>query len=424
MTNMPGSTTARSAAVADDYRRIRQTTRLLAEPLSPEDAVLCSLRDASPAKWHLAHTSWFFERHVLGAARGSDHVYFDRSYGRLFDPDSPGARDDTRGLLSRPDLECVYEYRDWIDLKLLALLTDAGFDPDLTRTIELGLQHEQRHQEFLLADLKHLLALNPLRPAYYARATGAGTVAGEAPAPLRMLDFEGGLQWLGTDEAGFAFAAERPRHRVWLEPFALADRLVTNSEYRAFIDDGGYTRAEFWRRDGWASVRREGWKRPLYWSDDESALHYTLHGMEPLNPHAPVLHVSYYEADAYARWAGMRLPSEAEWEAAACGAALQGPFLEAGTFAPAVARRAVSLSLQQMYGVAWQWTSSAGRAYPGARDGALRRYDASDDPGRLVVRGGSCVTPSGHVRPSYRRFLAADARWQFTGIRLAKDRIE
>lgn len=426
MTHMPGFTAARSAGLADDYRRIRQTTRILAEPLTPEDAALCSLRDASPAKWHLAHTSWFFERHVLSAARGAEHVCFDRSFGCLFDPDSAGAREGTRSLLSRPDLESVYEYRDWTDLKVLALLADGALDPQRDRTVELGLQHEQRHQEFLLADVKHLLAANPLRPAYYMRSAGTPATEGAQPAPLRLLDFEGGLQWIGAGDDGFAYACERPRHREWLEPFALADRLVTNAEYRAFVDDGGYERAELWRRDGWVACRREGWRHPLHWSADDPAQHFTLHGMEPLDDDAPVLHVGYDEADAYARWAGMRLPTEAEWETAARTVPLQGPFLESGTFVPAVARRAGPPSLQQMYGVAWQWTSSAGRAYPGARprEAALRHYDACDEPGHLVVRGGSCVTPSGHTRSSYRRFLHPDARWQFTGIRLAKDRIE
>lgn len=426
MTSTPGSAAAQSASLADDYRRIRQTTRILAEPLSPEDAVLCSLRDASPAKWHLAHTSWFFERHVLSAARGEGHVCFDRSFGCLFDPDSAGARDGTRSLLSRPDLECVYEYRDWIDLKVLALLAEATLDPRHARTVELGLQHEQRHQEFLLADVKHLLAASPLRPAYYARTPGSTDVDEAHPAPLRLLDFEGGLQWLGAADTGFAFAGERPRHRQWLEPFALADRLVTNAEYRAFIDDGGYERAELWRKDGWAACQRGAWKRPLYWSAEDPTRHFTLHGMEPLDDDAPVLHVSCHEADAYARWAGLRLPTEAEWETAAREVPLQGPFLESGTFGPAVARSATSPSPRQLYGVAWQWTSSVARPYAGSRPlaGPLHRYDACDEPGHPVVRGGSCVTPSGHVRASYRRSLAADARWQFTGIRLAKDRIE
>lgn len=426
MSHTPGFAAAQSASLADDYRRIRQTTRILAEPLSPEDAALCSLCDASPAKWHLAHTSWFFERHVLSAAHGEGHVHFDRSFGCLFDPDAAGARDGTRSLLSRPDLECVYEYRDWIDLKVLALLAEPALDPRHARAIELGLHHEQRHQESLLADIKHLFSASPLQPAYYARTPGSTATAGVHPAPLRLLDFEGGLQWLGAADTGFAFACERPRHRRWLEPFALAERLVTNAEYRAFIDDGGYERAELWRRDGWATCRREGWRRPLYWSAEDPARHFTLHGLEPLDDAAPVLHVSHYEADAYARWAGLRLPTEAEWETAAREVPLQGPFLESGTFGPAVARSATSASPRQMYGVAWQWTRSIDRPYAGSRpvEGPLRRYDLCDEQGHPVVRGGSCVTPSGHVRPSYRRSLSAEARWQFTGIRLAKDRIE
>jgi ergothioneine biosynthesis protein EgtB len=426
MTNPPGSTATQGAGLADDYRRIRQTTRILAEPLSAEDTALCSLPEARPAKWHLAHTSWFFERHVLHEARGEEHVPFDRCFGRLFDRDSPVVHDGTRALLSRPEMETVYEYRDWIDLRVLSLLADTTLASGFAEVVEFGLQHEQRHQEWMLADVKHLLSRHPLQPAYYSRPAGVPDVDAPASAATRMLDFEGGLHWVGAGDAGFAFASERPRHRQWLEPFALADRLVTNDEYRAFIGDGGYDRPELWLADGWRVCCRHGWRRPLYWTADEPAMHFTLGGLQPLDGDAPVIHLSFYEADAFARWAGARLPNEAEWETAARKVTLQGPFLESGTFGPAVARAAVTPSLQQMYGVAWQWTSSACRPYPGPRvaEGALRRYESCDTADRLAVRGGSCVTPSGHVRPSYRGFLEADARWQFTGLRLAKDRIE
>jgi ergothioneine biosynthesis protein EgtB len=426
MTYTTGSVATQAADLADQYRRIRHTTRILAEPLSPEDATLCSLREASPAKWRLAHTSWFFERHALSAARGEEHVCFDRTFGDLFDLGGAGARDGTRALLSRPSLESVLEYRDWVDLRILALLADPVLGPRFAANIEFGLQHEQRHQEFLLVDVKHLFSTSPLRPAYYAGPARVPDADAASAAPARMFDFDGGLQWVGAADAGFAFACERPRHRKWLEPFAIADRLVTNDEYRAFIDAGGYERAEFWLEDGWALVEQQGWRMPLYWESDDPAQHFTLHGVRPLDGAAPVLHVSYYEAEAYARWAGARLPTEAEWETAARTVAPRGPFLESGTFAAGAAQRAAGPSLRQMYGVAWQWTSSTGRAYAGGRAGedALRRYDACDASGHLVVRGGSCVTPSGHVRPSYRRFLRPEARWQFTGIRLAKDRIE
>lgn len=428
MTNPPGFPAAQAACLADDYRRIRQTTRILAEPLSAEDAALQSMDDASPAKWHLAHTSWFFERHVLHAARGEEHVPFDRSFGRLFDLEGDGASAAVRGKLSRPDLETVLDYRDWIDLRVLALLTEGAQGARIADVVELGLQHEQRHQEWMLADVKNLLAHNPLQPAYYSRPAGVPGFDDERPAPVRMLDFDGGLQLVGAGDAGFAFAAERPRHRTWLEPFALADRLVTNDEYRAFMDDGGYERPECWLPEGWKARCARGWTAPLYWSKDEPALHFTLGGLQPIDGAAPVVHVSFYEADAYARWAGARLPTEAEWETGARKVALQGPFLEAGTFAPTVAHAPVgAAALQQMYGVAWQWTTSPFRPYSGhcgGPDAALRRYDAPFETHHLVVRGGSCVTPSGHVRPSYRRSLDARSRWQFTGIRLAKDQEE
>ncbi|HET7202942.1 MAG TPA: ergothioneine biosynthesis protein EgtB [Steroidobacteraceae bacterium] len=429
MTSPSGSAAAQAACLADDYRRIRQTTRVLAEPLSPEDAALQSMPSASPAKWHLAHTSWFFEEHVLRAARRDDHVAFDPLFGRLFGSRSgavPPWPRERRGLISRPDLETVLDYRDWTDLRVLALLGDAADAPRFAEVVEFGLHHEQRHQERLLADLKHLLAFNPAAPAYYARPAAVPDTEPARAAAMRMLEFEGGLQTLGAGDAGFALDAERPRHRTWLEPFAIGDRLVTNGEYRAFIDDGGYERPDFWSDEGWRVKCAHGWRAPLYWSLDEPALHFTLGGLQPLDEAAPVVHVSHHEADAYARWAGARLPSEAEWETAARKVALQGPFLEAGTFAPVVARTPASPALQQMYGVAWQWTCSAAAPYPGPRPTTSSGLPQGSrvSVGQVVARGGSCITPSGHVRPSYRLFLSTEARWQFTGIRLAKDRIE
>ena len=417
MTSSPGSAAAQAASLADDYRRIRQTTRILAEPLSAEDAALQSMPCASPVKWHLAHTSWVFEEHVLRVARGDSHVAFDRAFERLFGPAWPRER---RGLVSRPDLETVLDYRDWIDLRVLALLADAAEGARYAEVIERGLQHEQRHQERLLADVKHLLAFHPAAPAYYPRPAA---VAGAAVAtPLRMVECEGGLHWLGAGDAGFALEQERPRHRLWLEPHALGERLVTNGEYRAFIDAGGYEREEFWSAAGWRARVAQGWRAPLYWSLEAPALHFTLNGLQPLDLAAPVVHVSRHEAEAYARFAGARLPSEAEWETAARRVPLQGPFLESGTFAPATAPTTPSPVLQQVYGVAWQWTRSAATPYPGARDQAARGCGARYDATQGVARGGSCITPSGHVRPSLRLFMNPDARWQFTGIRLAKDR--
>lgn len=429
MTTSSGSPAAQAACLADDYRRIRQTTRILAEPLSAEDAALQSMSCASPAKWHLAHTSWFFEEHVLRAARGDDHVAFDLLFGQLFGscpaagPRWPRER---RGLISRPDLETVLDYRDWTDLRVLGVLGDTTHGPRVAEAVEFGLHHEQRHQERMLADVKHLLAFNPAAPAYYARPAEVPDAVTTGPATLRMIPFEGGLHTMGAGDAGFAFDVERPRHRVWLEPFALGDRLVTNGEYRGFIDAGGYERPELWSTEGWRVKCAHGWRAPLYWSLDVPALHYTLGGLQPLDEAAPVVHVSHHEADAYARWAGARLPSEAEWETAARKVALQGPFLEAGTFRPAATQTPASPPLQQMYGVAWQWTGSAAVPYPGARPrkAAGLSHGCRYGIGQVVARGGSCITPSGHLRPSYRLFLHTEARWQFTGIRLAKDRIE
>jgi ergothioneine biosynthesis protein EgtB len=419
MTSPPGSTAAQTACLADDYRRIRQTTRILAEPLSAEDAALQSMPCASPAKWHLAHTSWVFEQHVLRAARGDAHVAFDRSFDRLFGPAWPRER---RGLISRPDLETVLDYRDWVDLRVLALLADPTEGAHHVDAVERGLHHEQRHQERMLADVKHLFAFHPAAPAFYPRP--ATTDPGSATvAPLRMVELEGGLHAIGAAEAGFACEQERPRHREWLETCALADRLVTNGEYRAFVEAGGYERAELWSPQGWRTRSAQGWRAPLYWSLDEPAMHFTLGGLQPLDPAAPVVHVSLHEAEAYARFVGARLPSEAEWEVAARKVPLPGPFLESGTFAPASATT-TSQALQQVYGVAWQWTRSPATPYPGARDdgaAVARPLAARYDAARYVARGGSCITPSGHVRPSLRLFLDPDARWQFTGIRLAKD---
>lgn len=427
MTHPSGSPATQAASLADDYRRIRQTTRILAEPLSAEDAALQSMPCTSPAKWHLAHTSWLFERCVLRAARGDEHVAFDRVFDRLYDPcpadGEPWPRE-RRGLISRPDLETVLEYRDWVDLRVLSVLADATLGPRYAAVVELGLHHEQRHQERLLADLKHLLAFNPAAPAYYARPAGVPDADAAPPAPLRMVDLDGGLQAIGADDAGFAFAAERPRHRAWVEPFAFADRLVTNDEYRAFMDDGGYGRPELWSVDGWRARRAHGWRAPLYWSHDEPALHFTLGGLQPVDGAAPVVHVSFHEAEAYARWAGARLAGEAEWETAARKVPVQGPFLESGTFAPVAAPIASSATPQQMYGVAWQWTRSVAAPYPGAALDGAGPQAVAWRMNHVVARGGSCITPSGHVRPTYRAFLATDARWQFTGIRLAKDRVE
>ena len=427
MTAPPGLPAAQAARLADDYQRIRATTRTLAAGLDPEIAALQSMPWASPAKWHLAHTSWFFEQFVLREVHGPAHTSFDDRYAMLFNSyyEQVGTAwpRERRGLLARPGLATVLRYREWTDDQVLALLGNGPLPQELAERIELGLHHEQQHQELLLTDLKHLLSLQPDVPAYRARPESVRIAAAEAPSPLRWAPFPGGLQKFGAGAAGFAFDAERPRHQRWLDPFLLGERLVTNAEFRQFIEDGGYERPALWLSDGWSVRTQQGWTAPLYWRSDQRAQHFTLGGLQPLDPEAPVVHVSFYEADAYARWAGARLPTEFEWEAAASPLPVQGPFVESGLLAAPPAPSGPAGRLQQVYGVAWQWTRSAYEPYPGFQPlpGAPGEYNGKFMANQYVLRGGSCVTPGGHVRATYRNFFNADARWQFTGIRLAKD---
>jgi ergothioneine biosynthesis protein EgtB len=292
--------------------------------------------------------------------------------------------------------------------------------------VELGLHHEQQHQELLLTDIKHLFSLNPLAPAYSPHPARVRVAAATAPHATRMIGHAGGIRLIGAAGNSFAFDAERPRHEVIVPSFALSDRLVTNAEYAEFIADRGYERPELWLADGWATRNQQGWEAPLYWRTDTPGQHFTLAGVQPLEPDEPVVHVSLYEADAYARWRGKRLPTEAEWETAARAVPLSGEFLDPAVLAPRAASRAAAGSLHQMYGTAWQWTRSSFGPYPGFRapEGALGEYNGKFMANQFVLRGGSCVTPGGHVRPSYRNFFSADARWQFSGIRLAEDRNE
>jgi ergothioneine biosynthesis protein EgtB len=422
----PGPQAALAPCRADAYLRTRATTHTLAAGVDPELAALQSMPVASPAKWHLAHTSWFFEQFVLRDRAGGSHVPFDPHYAVVFNSYYeqvgaawPRAR---RGVLARPTLGTVMQYREWVDRRMLELLADDPPQGLLDRT-ELGLHHEQQHQELLLTDLKHLLSLQPGGPAYRARPEPVGSRERAPSGPLRWARFAGGLEPFGAGTDGFAFDSERPRHRRWLDAFLLGERLVTNAEYAEFVADEGYGRPELWLADGWTARTEQGWTSPLYWSGDGPSQHFTLGGLQPLDPDAPVVHVSFYEADAYARWAGARLPTEFEWEAAVRGAPVTGPFLESGLFAPAAARPDATGALQQLYGVAWQWTRSAYEPYPGFEPltGALGEYNGKFMANQYVLRGGSCVTPAGHVRATYRNFFNADARWQFTGIRLAKD---
>ncbi|MGL4550626.1 MAG: ergothioneine biosynthesis protein EgtB [Gemmataceae bacterium] len=407
---------AGAASPADAYRRVRQTTRWLAEPLAPEDHVIQSMPDASPVKWHLAHTTWFFETFVL-APHAPAHRPFHPDFGRLFNsyyeaagPRWPRAR---RGLLSRPTVAEVAAYRAAVDEQMLALLRDPS--AEVAALVTLGLNHEQQHQELILTDLKHAFAANPLRPAYRPAASDDGP----AP-PAAWLTFPEGVVTVGHEGGAFAFDNESPRHRTFLQGHQIAARPVTNGEYLAFLDDGGYARPELWLSDGWAARQANGWERPLYWEADGTAT--TLAGPRAVAPDEPVCHVSYYEADAFARWAGARLPTEAEWEHAAGPPA--GHFLDAGRFHPAAGPSADDRGpLFKAHGDVWQWTASPYVGYPGYRppSGALGEYNGKFMCNQLVLRGSSCVTPASHARSTYRNFFPPDARWQFSGVRLAKD---
>ena len=413
------------STLAERFAQVRQVTASLCEGLSAEDCQLQSMEDASPVKWHLAHTSWFFETFVLEPGL-SGYRTPDPAYRVLFNSYYVGVGErhprPQRGLLSRPSLEQVWQYRRHVEQAVPALL-DNNVPQQLLALIELGLHHEQQHQELILTDLKHHFFGNPLSPAYRA---AAGTASPPGPdtgtAPLRFAALEGGLVEIGHGDAGFAFDNELPRHRVWLEPYQLAERLVTEREYLAFIEDGGYCRPEFWLSEGWDVCQRLQWQAPLYWHrHSDGWQRFSLQGEGPLQLDEPVCHLSYYEADAYAHWAGARLPTEAEWEHAAQSLPAHcGTLLDDARFHPAPAPSASGL--QQMFGDCWEWTASAYLPYPGYRpaEGAVGEYNGKFMVNQMVLRGGSCATPRSHLRASYRNFFPAAARWQFSGLRLAR----
>jgi dimethylhistidine N-methyltransferase len=411
--------TVRLQDLAAWYRRVRRRTEDLTQRLTPEDQTAQSMPDASPAKWHLAHTTWFFETFLLIPAHAS-YKPFDPHFGYLFNSyyEAVGARHPRpqRGLITRPSVADVLAYRAHVDRGMAELFTQGAAPADL---VELGLAHEEQHQELILMDILHLFAQSPLCPAY---APARAWPSAEDPGVLTFSAFEGGLATIGHDGPGFAFDNEGPPHRVWLEPYELAERLVTNAEWMAFMADGGYRRAEFWLSEGWATVQAEGWTAPPYWRrEDDGWRTMTLHGLRPVDPHAPVAHVSFYEAEAYAAWAGARLPTEAEWEHAARSQPLQGRFLSAARIEPQGV--GAGEGLRQMYGDLWEWTRSAYSPYPGFRPaaGAVGEYNGKFMSGQFVLRGGACVTPDGHVRPTYRNFFAPHQRWMFSGVRLARD---
>jgi ergothioneine biosynthesis protein EgtB len=428
------TTTARDPhELLDRYGQVRAQTEVLAAPLSPEDQTVQSMPDVSPTKWHRAHVTWFFETFVLADNEPSFEPFQDTYwflFNSYYEAVGPRYARAERGVISRPGAHDVGVYRGNVDDRMRDLLDrlDEGALSKVADTIELGFHHEQQHQELLLRDIKHVLSLNPLQPAY---AGSPSAVA--APDALGWVDIEGGLVEIGHDGDGFSFDNELPRHQQWLEPYRLADRLVTNAEWLEFIADGGYRRHELWLSDGWARVNADGWRAPSYWFEvDGQWFEHSLNGTWPVNPGLPVSHVSFYEAEAYATWAGKRLPSEAEWEHAA-GLALAadpgGTALAAGNLADSTtfhprAAGPVTGGLRQLFGDCWEWTSSAYHAYPGFHpaEGAIGEYNGKFMSNQMVLRGGCAFTPAGHARASYRNFFPHGARWALSGVRLAEGR--
>jgi ergothioneine biosynthesis protein EgtB len=409
---------ARQTGAAERFARMRARSARIAAPLSAEDMVPQSMPDASPIKWHLAHTSWFFETFLLVPAGWAP---FDPAYGFLFNSyyEALGERQPrpARGLITRPGVAEVMAYRAHVDQAMGELL-QRPVGEEMEPLLDLGLAHEEQHQELMLTDLLHLFAQNSTRPAYQRRTAPP---TGAVPPPLTWTRLEGGVVEIGHAGVGFAFDHEGPRHQVLLRPFELADRLVTNGEWQAFIADDGYRRPEFWLSDGWALCRLERWGAPMYWEKAGDGWNaFGLNGMEPVRADAPVTHISFFEADAFAHWAGARLPTEAEWEVASVQAGDPCVWLDDWTLSPEPAR---GRRLGQMFGDVWEWTASAYTAYPGYRPaaGAVGEYNGKFMSGQMVLRGGSCATPAGHVRPSYRNFFPPHQRWQFSGLRLARD---
>jgi ergothioneine biosynthesis protein EgtB len=409
--------------VAQRFRSVRLRTLALCKPLTPEDMMVQSCGEASPAKWHLAHTSWFFESFILREFLpgyqlfDADFRWLFNSYYRSF-AEFPEKR--LRSSFSRPGLDAVMRYRSYVDEGIERLL-EVNPEPEVLRRIELGANHEEQHQELLLTDILHAFYTNPLRPIYREADTPSAEYLNANP--LRFVEFAGGLVDVGFVGGGFCYDNELPRHRVWLERYRLANRLVSNGEFAEFIADGGYRKPELWLSAGWDAVQQNGWRAPLYWNENGKGWKlFTMRGEVSLEEAetAPVSQVSYFEADAYARWAGKRLPTEFEWEAAAKGQPVGGNLLDAEHLRPAPAQNEGE-QLSQMWGDCWEWTGSAYLGYPGFEPlgGSLGEYNGKFMSGQMVLRGGSCATPKAHIRSSYRNFFQPETRWQFSGIRLA-----
>ncbi len=433
-TSQPNSALAggsqQPAQLADRYQRVRSFTESLCQPLVPEDYVIQSMPDVSPAKWHLAHTSWFFETFILRPHLDGYELFHSR-FPFLFNSYYVQAGERhcraRRGLLSRPTVKDIYRYRSHVDEHMVTLLEKADEEliAVLAPLVEIGIHHEQQHQELMLTDIKHVFSINPLYPVYQPHA---GEATPQSPA-LEWVSFAEGIAEVGHAGEGFSFDNELPRHKTYLQNFELASRLVTNREYIEFINSGGYERPELWLSEGWATVQAEGWEAPMYWENMGGEwYHFTLAGLQPVDMNEPVCHVSYFEADAFARWYGVRLPTEQEWEVASKDLPLEGSYVDAAFYRPMAAPgkseqgQAPADKLLQMYGEVWQWTQSQYSPYPGYRpaEGALGEYNGKFMCNQFVLRGASCATSRSHARNSYRNFFPPDARWQFTGIRLAR----
>jgi ergothioneine biosynthesis protein EgtB len=406
------------------YIAVRSFTHELCKPLLTEDYVVQTMPDVSPAKWHLAHVTWFFETFVLKEGK-KDYKELNPIYNFIFNSYyvqvGPRHTRAHRGYLTRPTVKDVYDFRGYIDTEMMNFLNncDENTLQKLAPVIEIGLNHEQQHQELFVTDIKHVFSVNPLHPVYSEKEF---PVVNKTPE-LKWIKFQEGLYEIGHGIESFCYDNETPKHREFLSGFELGSRLVTNKEYLQFIEDGGYRDTTLWLSDGWTTAEREHWEAPMYWEmKDGQWWNFKLTGLQKVNLSEPVCHISYYEADAYARWAGLRLPTETEWEVAASQIPLKGNFVEEKNFHP-IALKDDSEGLQQMYGDVWEWTQSAYSAYPGYKTlpGALGEYNGKFMSGQMVLRGGSCATSVTHIRKTYRNFFYPGSRWQFMGIRLAKD---
>jgi len=417
------SSDAKVSSLVSRFQRTRDFSRQLCEPLEIEDFVAQSMPDASPIRWHLAHTTWFFETFILKPlVPGYEplepaYEYLFNSYYNTVGEQFPRPK---RGLVTRPTVAEVFAYRRHVDQHIAGLFEEVDADKwgEVIGLIELGLNHEQQHQELMVTDLLHLFWQNPMLPRYLPDSLGPA----KESSSLSWTTFFGGILEIGTTAEGFSYDNEGPRHEALLQPFQIADRLVTNEEYQAFIDDGGYRRAEFWLSQGWAWVQQNQVGQPLYWqTDSEGKTEFTAHGAAPLEDSRPVTHISFFEADAYARWADARLPLEAEWEVVASELPIVGNFAENMTLHPESPTSCDGLT--QFFGDCWEWTASPYRPYPGYQPpvGAIGEYNGKFMCNQFVLRGGSCATSQSHIRSTYRNFFPPEAQWQFSGIRLAKD---